>query len=252
MFPYKILMGNLGYMRGINGALSQHLRYAHRHFYCSGAVQEKSLKLLSELIAQHDPDLCCFVEIDKGSSDSRHFNQLERLVNAKYPFSDIENKYGEGSRLRTFGLTKGKSNAFLSKRALPFQKIYFEHGVKRLIYRMQLAHDLTLFFAHFSLKEKVRVQQLRHARRLMDETPGESILLGDFNILTGFRELEPLTGDGSITLLNDADTPTFFFHKRKLVLDLCLATPGIAKRATLHVVPQPYSDHAALLLEIAA
>ena len=58
--------------------------------------------------------------------------------------------------------------------------------------------------------------------------------------------------DNQIVLLNKEDVPTFTFHQRQLVLDLCLCTPGIAERADLRVVPQPYSDHAALVVALEA
>src|SRR4051812_41025009 len=135
MAAHTILMSNLGYLRGINGLLSQHIKYAPRHIYCSPEVQQQSIRQVAELIAREDPDICCFVEIDKGSADMGYLNQLEALVTEKYPYYDIENKYGLTSKLRHFPLTKGKSNGFLSKKQLPHEKIYFTAGTKRLIYK---------------------------------------------------------------------------------------------------------------------
>src|SRR5690606_19729847 len=110
------------------------------------------------------------VEIDKGSLDSAYFNQLEALASEHYPFFDIENKYGPTSRLRQMRLTKGKSNGFLAKASFPYEKIYFTSGTKRLIYKIMLEPGLTLFFAHFSLKKAVRVQQLLQIRELIKQT----------------------------------------------------------------------------------
>lgn len=242
-------MSNLGYARGIDGTLMQHLRYAHRHVYCSRTVQEQTLRQLRELVMREDPDVCCFVEIDQGSFDSANFNQLEMLLTEKYAFSDIENKYGQQSPLRRFPMTRGKSNAFIARQRLHYEKIYFTHGRKRLIYKLTLAPQLTLFFAHFSLKKTVREEQLRQVGRIVADTPGDIIFMGDFNILTGIRELKPLLDDG-LVLLNREDSPTFRFHRRQSVLDLCLCSSGIARQAELTIVPQPYSDHAALLLAL--
>ncbi len=247
---YKILMSNLGYGRGIGGSLDHHIRYAHRHFYCSQPVQEAILRQLGQIIEQQDPDLCCFVEIDKGSTHSANYNQLEALINEHYSFFDIENKYAKSSWLRSFPLTHSKSNAFLSKSPLPFEKIYLTTGTKRLIYKIQLAANITLFFTHFSLSRKTRQQQLYQLRDIIHQLPGEIILLGDFNILTGFSELAPLLQDTGLKLLNMQDRPTFRFHRRHMVLDLCICSQGISAGAQLEIIPQPYSDHAALLLEI--
>lgn len=245
-------MSNLGYLRGINGGLAHHVLYAHRHLYCSIPTQKKNLRQLATLLEQEDPDICCFVEIDKGSSGSANFNQLEGLVTEKYSFSDIENKYGQLSRLRTLPFSKGKSNAFLAKQPVEHEKIYFAHGTKRLIYKLHLTNNITLFFAHFSLKREVRAQQLLQVRQLLKDTPGESIFLGDFNILSGFQELTPLLADNQLQLLNDEHSPTFRFHRSHKVLDLCICSQTLAPRLSLTILPQAYSDHAALLVDVKA
>ena len=247
--PHTILMSNLGYARGINGALDSHVRHAHRHIYCSLPVQRDVLRQLSDIIATENPDLCCFVEIDKGSGGAKAFNQMDALINDAYPFFDIENKYRLKSIWRSVAFTRGKSNAFIAKRNYTFEKLYFSHGVKRLVYKIQVEQNLTVFFAHFSLQQRVRTQQLQEVAQLMNGTPGEVAFLGDFNILTGLSELKPLLAHGHV-LLNRDDVHTFHFHKRKLVLDLCICSASLAERATLKIIPQPYSDHAALLLTI--
>ncbi len=252
MASYKILLSNVGYARGISGCLDHHIRYAHRHIYCSPDVQRQVLTQLNDLIVEEDPDICCFVEVDSGSFNSGHYSHMKSLINESYQHFDVESKYGRKSLLRSLMFTKGKSNGFVSKREYPHEKIYFPAGFKKLIYKIELEKNLTLFFAHFSLNRKVRQRQLEYTRELMDDTPGEVVFLGDFNVLTGLKELMPLMVDNQIVLLNKEDVPTFTFHQRQLVLDLCLCTPGIAERADLRVVPQPYSDHAALVVALEA
>jgi endonuclease/exonuclease/phosphatase family metal-dependent hydrolase len=250
MSSYKILFSNLGYARGISGRLSEHIRYAHRHFYCPPSIQRQSLDQLKQLIKEVGPDLCCFVEIDQGSFGPARFNQLKHLVSENHAFSDIENKYAPDSLLRSLTATSGKSNAFISRKKYDFEKIYFTCGFKRLVYKIKVTEDITLFFAHFSLKKSVRTRQLLEARDLMRREEGEVIFLGDFNILSGLQEIEPLLDEGRFTLLNQPDVPTFFFHKHELVLDLCVCSLPIGKNASLKVLPQSYSDHAALILEV--
>jgi endonuclease/exonuclease/phosphatase family metal-dependent hydrolase len=244
----KILFLNLGYARGLGGGLSEHVLWGYRHVYCPPEIQRQSLHRLNQFIKEEDPDLCCFVEIDQGAFGTGTFNQLDFLKNASYTFSDIENKYAPNSVLRKLIFTSGKSNAFLSKKPYEFEKIYFSCGVKRLIYKIMASDDLTVFFAHFSLKRSVRARQLVEARDLMRQERGRVAILGDFNILSGLQEIVPLLDEGRFTLLNQED-PTFFFHTRKLVLDLCVCS-CTANNASLKVMPQLYSDHAALILEI--
>jgi endonuclease/exonuclease/phosphatase family metal-dependent hydrolase len=87
-------------------------------------------------------------------------------------------------------------------------------------------------------------------RTLLEETPGKHILLGDFNIHTGFGELEVLLYNSDLVLLNQEGVPTFRFHNRQLPLDLCICSKSIAGRSTLKIIYQPYSDHDALLLTL--
>ena len=250
--PYTILMSNLAYARGIGGKISHHVRYLHRHFYCAPTVQHRALEQLGALVAREDPDLCCFVEIDQGSFPSAGMNQLKALAGPHYGHAHIENKYGPESGLRSFFITRGKSNGFMAKQPYPFETLYLHHGIKRLVYKIRLNPGFTLFFSHLSLNRRVRQLQLLEIRQLMLAEAGDVAFLGDFNLLTGLSELEPLLHRSGFVLLNRHDEPTFTFHKRDLVLDVCLCSRQLASRATLRVLPQPYSDHSALLLHIGA
>src|SRR5262249_1023438 len=82
------------------------------------------------------------------------------------------------------------------------------------------------------------------------ETHGEVILLGDFNIHAGFGELAPLLHENELEVLNKEEHPTFTFHKKQMALDLCICSRAIAPHIDLRIIPQPYSDHAALLLKV--
>lgn len=250
MNSYKILFSNLGYARGIGGTLSDHLRYAHRHFYCPEDVQQETLKLVRGLIQAEDPDIGCFVEIDSGSLASAGYNQLGALIDERYTASDIHAKYGPQSPWRSFFMTKGKSNAFIAKTQVPHERMYFTHGTKRLIYKVRIADNLTLFFAHFSLNERARRKQLLEVRDLLAMEPDEVIFLGDFNILNGVAELAPLLQSQRLILLNRAEDSTFTFHRRKLLLDLCICSRALLPHTALKIIPQPYSDHSALLVTL--
>ncbi|MEJ0062257.1 MAG: endonuclease/exonuclease/phosphatase family protein [Alphaproteobacteria bacterium] len=245
----KILFSNIGYAKGIGGTLLEHLTRLDRHIYTAPIVQKHALAQLKTIIDGENPDLCCFVEIDKGSFHSGYFNQIAPLMDEDYRFHDIADKYGASSLLGRMPLHAGKCNAFLAKTSFPYERLYFTHGNKRLIYRIALPGDITLFFAHFSLQRKVREKQFREINRLLKETAGEIIIMADFNILNGFSELSPLLGGTDLHVLNLETEHTFTFHRSKLVLDLCLCSASLARRATLKVIQQPFSDHAALLLD---
>jgi endonuclease/exonuclease/phosphatase family metal-dependent hydrolase len=246
----RILFANLGYATGINGTLRQHIGKSFRHALQSRAMQNRVLVQFKAIIEKTDPDLCCIVELDQGSVHSAFLNQMQALVCARYPVSDVTSKYGPDSPLSKLPFHTGKSNGFLAKETTVFSHLYFEHGTKRLIYQIDLAPNLTLFFAHFSLQRKVRARQFLEIGRVTARTAGRIIIFGDFNTLSGLSELSPLIADGRLILLNSPDVPTFRFHRWQTVLDLCLASPSLVASCRLQVIDQPFSDHDALLLEI--
>jgi endonuclease/exonuclease/phosphatase family metal-dependent hydrolase len=245
----RILFSNLGYATGINGTLRQHAGKILRHAFQTKAMQHKILAQFNNIIEGTNPDLCCLVELDQGSIHSGYFNQMNALISTQYPVYDIANKYGPHSHFSSLLFHRGKSNGFLAKTPQVFERLYFEHGAKRLIYKIQLREELTLFFAHFSLTRKIRTKQFVEMKRLVEATKGDALVFGDFNTLTGLGELKPLVEDNFLILLNSPDMPTFRFHRWQHTLDLCLASPALAPICRLEVIAQPFSDHEALLLE---
>jgi len=246
----KILFSNLGYAKGIDGTLWQHVSRAGRHLYCPIPIQTQILGQLKDLMIKEAPDLCCFVEIDKGSFHSAYFDQLQYLLTDDYKYADISNKYGENNWRRKLPLYGGRSNAFLSKTDLQFDRLYFKNGTKRLLYKIQLPDNICVFFSHFSLDRKVRVKQFEEVHAMIKECPGDVILLADFNIMHGFTELDDLIEKANLKILNDENLHTFRFYTKELALDLCLCSASLENRLSLHVIDQPYSDHDALLVSL--
>jgi endonuclease/exonuclease/phosphatase family metal-dependent hydrolase len=244
----------MGYAKGIDGSLRQHVGYFGRHFYSAIPVQEQVLSQLKSIIVKEDPDLCCFVEIDRGSIHSAGFNQIEALLDARYAFHDIADKYGRESYLGRLPLHHGKSNALMAKQKLPFERLYFRHGTKRLIYKVLLPPEnmgkIQVYFAHFSLIKSTRMRQFEEVEKIMRGAEGEIILLADFNILEGFKELKPLLKSEELIVMNKEKDFTFNFSGRRLALDLCLCTRTLASRLEIKIIEQPFSDHAALLVNV--
>lgn len=253
---YRILFSNIGYAKGIDGSLRQHIARFARHFYSRLSVQEQVLKELNAIITLERPDLCCFVEIDSGSIQSARHNQMQPLINETYAHYDVADKYGPDSNVSQMPLHGGRSNSFMSREKLSFEKLYFKNGTKRLIYKIALPPEIPgnihVFFTHFSLRKKIRAKQFEEVRQIILQTPGETILLADFNIFYGFKELAPLLQTENLVVLNNEKDTTFQFSGKHLALDLCLCSSSLSSRLALHIIPQPFSDHAALLVEIAA
>ncbi len=247
--PFKVLFSNIGYARGIDGTLWQHFCRFNRHFYCSISLQQEVLMQLKGIIADNKPDICCFVEIDEGSVHSARFNQIKYLIDDDYRHYDIADKYGPGNWLAGLPLHFGKSSAFMSRMNYPFEKLYFTTGSKRLIHRVVLPNGVMLYFTHFSLQKKVRQQQFAELRKLIDAQGVPVIIMADFNIMQGFTELKPFLDGADLTVMNDEKEPTFRLHRTTKALDLCICSKSIADKMELKIIHQPFSDHAALLVE---
>lgn len=248
--PYKILFSNIGYAKGIDGSLAQHLRNLHRHVHCPLSVQQQVMMQIKSIISQKQPDLCCFVEIEHHM-DGQRYSQLTTLVDDDYRFFDVADKYGENSWLSRVPWHRGRCNAFLSKSEVAFQRRYFSLGSKRLIYEVQGPDNTVILFAHFSLQKAVRAEQFRELRRLIVRSERDVIILADFNIMYGFDELAPLLRDTGLHVASREDQPTFTFARMRKVLDLCICSDSLKDRLSLEVIAQPYSDHAALLVTLA-
>ena len=247
---HKVLFSNLGYARGIRGSTREHVLYAYRHVFCPKSTQLQAIAALKRLIREEDPEVCCLVEIDSGSVTSAFVNQIEHLVDDTYPYFDIENKYGETSLLRHLPGTSGNCNGFIVKHEVPFRKIYFSGGTKRLVYEIDLDDDLTLFFAHFSLRRDVRRGQFLELRELFEQARGEVVIMGDFNIFRGHAELAPLLRGGGLEVITDVESETFRIDGRVFAVDLCVCSSSLVPRARVHVREQSFSDHAAIVLEV--
>lgn len=250
MTKQTIMFSNLGYAKGINGTLWQHLSGFHRHFYCRVPLQVTVLSQLKSIIDLMQPDLCCFVEIDRGSIHTGGLNQIQNLVDESYSFYDVADKYGPKNHVGRLPLHTGKSNGFLSKHPLSFERLYFTSGSKRLLYKIVLTDMTHVYFAHFSLQRKIRAQQFSELNAMIKNTSHPVIILADFNIFTGFSELDILLNGTDIAILNNENEPTFTFASRRLALDLCVCSKSLLSDIALRIIPQPFSDHAALLLEI--
>lgn len=250
MSELKIWMSNIAYAKGFNGALAQHVLYAHRHFYCSPKIQRAVLQDIRTLLEREQPDVCCLVEIEKARRAAGSIDHLQTLLEGRYHYSDIANKYSAKGGLQRLPGAASKCNAFFANRDFPFERIYLRTGHKRLVYKISLTPNVTLFFAHFSLRKVKREAQFRELHAVLTQTPGQHIVMGDFNILTGFQELGPLLDGTDLVLRNNPHETTFRFHQKRQVLDLCLCSRSLVDNTRLKVIDQPYSDHAALLLHV--
>lgn len=245
----RIVYANLGYSRDIDGSIGHHVRRAHHHIYTPRDAQLRSLNFVKEALRELKPDLSCFVEIDRGSLTNGFFDQLPVLREDHHTMVQIDSKYARERKFRRFSISRGKSNAFLASTPLEFRARYLDFGKKRLVYDIDLA-GIRVLVAHCSLLHRVRERQFEQLAEWTRERDGPTVVVGDLNIFRGGHELRPLLADKRFRHLNEAHGPTFRFGPYRANLDTCLVSGEIAERARLQMVPQPFSDHDMLCIDV--
>lgn len=245
----RIVYANLGYSREIDGSLGHHFKRAHHHIYTPRDAQMRSLNFVKETLRGLRPDLSCFVEIDRGSLTNGFFDQLPVLREDHHETVQIDSKYALERKFRRFSISKGKSNAFLASQPLDFQARYLDYGKKRLVYDIDI-EGIRVLIAHCSLLYRVREKQFEQIAEWTRERDVPTVVMGDFNIFRGCRELEPLLHDERFIHLNEALGPTFRLGPYQANLDTCLVSPDIRGRCALEIINQPFSDHQMLKIDI--
>lgn len=244
----RIVYANLGYSRGINGSIGHHVGRGHRHVFTSRSVQLKSLRFVKDRLRDLEPDLSCFVEIDRGSFTNGFFDQLPVLTEAHHTTARIDNKYGADRKFRQLSVGRGKSNAFLATQDLAYETRYLTFGKKRLVYDIDIG-GIRVLMAHCSLRHRVRQLQFAELAEWLDERDQPTVVVGDFNTFRGASELRPLLDKGMVHA-NALSGPTFRFGPYRALLDTCLVSKSIADRCSVEILDQPYSDHQMIKLDI--
>lgn len=247
MQPFRILLLNASYCLGLKGTIADYSLHSYRFLFCSKKIQAAVIEKLHVLIKNKNPDLCCFLEIDKGSKFSNRLNQIGRLVNETYPFHSIESKYGRFSR--KLWRLKNQSNGFLAKKNLSFTKHFFKHGAKKLFYEIELNESVHLFMVHFSLGKRIRQKQMNELAQIV-KRKNKVIVCGDFN-LKSYDELHPLLHDCDLNMINAKNDRTFPSHKPRKMFDLFLCSKNIQVKDFKVLDDVKISDHLPVLLEVA-
>ncbi len=238
MKQYKILLSNVGYATGLNGSYKDYFLKFYRYIFRSKSITNTVLKKLKTLIKNEKPDVCCLIEVE-----NTHLKTLAQDTNAHVEFS---NKYGQKSFLRKLPLFQKKGNGILTTLDIPFQKHFFKHGTKKLIYEVQLNTDTSIFMAHFSLNKSTRTKQFQEINTLI-KNKRNVIICGDFNIFDGLSELTPLLKDTDLHMVNKPNDKTFPSYRPKHILDIFITSKNIEINE-LKVLSVPFSDHLPVLL----
>jgi endonuclease/exonuclease/phosphatase family metal-dependent hydrolase len=241
-FEMKILLYNLAYCTGVDGSTHKYISHGLRHFVGSLRRRKTHINDLHTIIEREQPDVCCFVEVDSDSP------LIDRLLH-KYKYTDISNKYRAGSIFSKAPFYKKKSLCILSKFPFGVQRHYFTHGFKRLLTEAKFHNGFSLFLSHNSLRPWVRKRQFHLISLLAGDGRKKVITCGDYNILAGTHELEPLRKRG-MKLANNPTDFTFPAHRPRKTLDVFLCSDDIRVKRIRALKDVRLSDHLPVVLEV--
>lgn len=229
---------NLGYCSGLNGSLSDYVLHGARYLHTPRRIAVSVADAVRKLTETEIPDICCFLELHKKSALVKDMRD--------YHCSDIEDKYGLRSLLRCLPFFRDNCNGFFARADVPFKKLFFTKGSKKLIYELEIENGGTLLMCHFSLSASVRQAQFRELETII-QLKNKVILCGDFNIFKGTDELAELM---SLCRLRSAvHSATFPAVRPKKTIDLFLCTEDINVTRCETVRDFRGSDHLPVILE---
>lgn len=240
----RIVFYNIRYGTGCDW--KYHLPVPFSGFFRSSTV---GTGRIAQYLESLDADVLCLCEVDGGSYRHRNHCQARHMASKKGWQHVFANKYGRNSLVRRLPILSSQGNAILSR--LPIvgtEEHHLSRGMKKTYIEAEF-DDFFVILAHLSLGKKTREAQLHeladHCRSLNKPV----ILGGDFNLLSGSRELAPLL---KRTDLRDADAlrrPTFPSRRPGMRLDYVLAGEEIE----IHRIDVPrvhFSDHLPIVCDV--
>lgn len=211
------------------------------------------LKKVANMIKRENPDVCCFLEVNKGASNRAFVNQMKELSSlVKYPFFDMETKYARNSVFRYVPFFSSNCNGFLAKEKFEIKKYFIRKSAKGLIYEVLLDDKISLFSAHFSVWNWIRKSQYEQILEIILNRKNDSrevILCGDFNLFWGNEDFQKFVKSCDLDVVNEPSDKTFPACKPKKVIDLFLVSKKV-KVKNLKVLHDQFSDHLPVLMEI--
>jgi len=240
MKPLKIFLYNCAHCRGYNGSPLDYLAGWARFCVAPKKVDREVSQQIIRTIEEVKPDVCFFNELRENS-------YLIPLLKDLYKYFDVQGKYGS-SYMNYLPGSQGRCNGFFSNQDLHFQRHFFANGTKRLFYEVKLTPNTKALFAHFALGKGTRRKQFEQLIPYI-ECNSSTIVCGDFNVLNGLTEVEPLIESCNLCLMNEPQHKTFPAYSPKKVLDLFLSSPDVRVNQLKVITSLKVSDHLPVLLE---
>ncbi|MBE0599001.1 MAG: endonuclease/exonuclease/phosphatase family protein [Desulfuromonadales bacterium] len=208
----------------------------------------RNLERISAFLHALEPDLVGLVEVDHGSYRTGGKDQAKLLADALGHYHSYCVKYQERSFWREVPVLGKQGNAFLARDRIRNEVFhFFEHGMKRLVMELELDH-VVVYLVHLALGSRVRHQQLGALYNLVKKTRKPYIVAGDFNVLSGEREIDLFLAASGLQNANVRRQPTYPSSHPHRHLDFILYSRGVKIR-NFRVPQVPFSDHLPLVLD---
>ena len=244
----RFLLYNIRYAAGIGRQFHLPVPYSGYFKHTNG-----NLKKIVDFIKSVNPDIIGLIEVDCGSFRSEKNNQAEAVAWELQHDHIYQSKYSASSMARKMPLLNKQGNAILTNQEIVSQKFhYFREGVKRLVIELELA-ELSIFLVHLSIKFRHRQYQLQDLHIMVQRVAKPVIVAGDFNVLSGDRELQLFLAATGLKNANSNGQPSHPSRAPRRQLDYIFHSPQL--RVTDFEIPQvKFSDHTPLVcdFEIAA
>lgn len=246
----KILFYNLGYARGHVGSPSSYLLKANRFVHQSVGSQTRVLNEVLDLVEKEQPDVFSYAEIMTGSFRNQYFNQHQYLLTHLRHRSVADaalSKYGE-TMLNFAPFHTGNCNGVITFLPARITEYYLAKSRKKLVFIIKL-DTVTIFTVHLPLVSADRRAQLEELSHLVNSTPGDAVVCGDFNIFGGLDELAVLQQSTDLTVAGNQE-PTCPSAAPKIQLDVFLYRLSASNGSPKLTIPTIHaSDHLPVLFE---
>ncbi len=249
----KLVCYNIEYCEGMNGSLSQYLKF-WRTFFPPRKLDRKIVESLLML----KPDILALVEVDTGSFRSKK-DEVKFFEKELGMISSVEKiKYPSVGWLKLFcriPILNKQANAIASKYKLKNIKYHlFDEGTKRVVIEASVncPKKVTLLLTHLALGSRARKKQIAELIKIVNTIKNPVILMGDFNTFKGDIELKRILKETSLTDKSKLDKTslklTYPAYKPRKRFDYILTSPTI-KVKKYKVLDFHFSDHLPLYVE---
>ncbi len=190
----RIILYNIQYCYGYKGSFWEYLKFWKIIF----PPKYLDYVMANELKA-FKPDIVGFIEIDTGSIRTKkedktvffkEFLELEdKAERIKYT------KHGVSKIVGSLPITRKLGNAVVSRHAISDVKYHdLNKGTKRVAIEclIEKPEKFRVVLVHLPLGKRARAEQLRELGDIVNKIEEPVILMGDFNIFDGLKEIRPL------------------------------------------------------------